>query len=134
MLKFGYKKELDRNGISVWRPIADIWFPTSTNDWIELHPYIDSGADITLVPYSFGKLLGFKKIFAPRERIGGIGGHISVIPVKSKIKIGGQILNATVGWAQSEDVPALLGRQEIFDSFEIIFRQKQKEIIFKELA
>ena len=133
MLKFGYKKELDRNGVSVWRPIADVWFPTSTNDWIELHPYIDSGADITLVPYSFGKLLGFSKVFGAKEKIGGIGGSIQVIPVKWQIKIGNKILKTLVGWAQNENVPALLGRQEIFDTYEICFKQKEKLITFKEV-
>jgi len=131
MVRFQYKKEIDKDGASVWRPVADVWLPTSTNDWIELHPYIDSGADITLVPYSFGKLLGFKKVFARKQRIGGIGGHIEIITVKWKIKIGEKVMNADIGWAQSENVPALLGRQNIFDEFEILFRQKEKEILFK---
>jgi len=130
MVKFEYKKELDRNGEAVYRPIADVWFKSSTNNWVELHPYIDSGADITLVPYSFGKLLGFRKIFAPREKIGGIGGKMDVICVKSEIKIGDKIIKATIGWAQSENVPALLGRSEIFDEFEVSFKQREKQILF----
>ena len=66
MLRFKYKKEVDSDHAEVWRPVADVWFKANANNWIELHPYIDSGADITLVPYSFGKLLGFSKARASK--------------------------------------------------------------------
>ena len=133
MLHFRYKKEIDRSGKAIFRPIADVWFKTSMGGWIELHPYIDSGADISLVPFSFGKLLGWKKIALTTEQIGGIGGSIEVLPIKWPIKIGPDVLIATIGWAQDENVPALLGRQNIFDFFEIRFRQKTKEILFKKI-
>ncbi len=133
MVRFQYKKEVSGSGAFIWRPVADVWFQTRANDWVELHPYIDSGADITLVPYSFGKLLGFKKGSSPKEKIGGIGGSIQVIELKWPIKIAERVINCLVGWAQNENVPALLGRAEIFDAFEITFKQKEKFIIFKEI-
>ena len=69
----------------------------------------------------------------PKEKIGGIGGSIQVITVKWRIKIGDKILQTLVGWAQSENVPALLGRQDIFDAYEISFKQKEKLITFEEV-
>ncbi len=59
MIIFKYRKEEGKRGETVYRPIADVEFKTKNDDWIENYLYIDSGADITLFPLSFGKLLGF---------------------------------------------------------------------------
>ena len=48
MIVFKYKKEMS----GVKRPLADVFLKTVSGYWIEFHPYIDSGADVTLIPYS----------------------------------------------------------------------------------
>lgn len=131
MIRFRYKPELGRRGQKIWRPVADVWFLATNGKWIELHPYIDSGADVTLVPFSLGHLLGLKKGNSSVERIGGIGGSIGIVYKSCRIKIGEKELGINVAWAQTEDIPPLLGREDIFDEFEISFRQKQREIIFQ---
>lgn len=40
----------------IFRPVADIEFKSVAGEWIECHPYIDSGADVTLLPLSLGRL------------------------------------------------------------------------------
>lgn len=133
MVRFHYKQEIGRQGQSTWRPVADVWLLASSGEWIELHPYIDSGADITLVPYSFGVLLGMQKRDERVERIGGISGSIEVINKTGRMRIGEKIISVPIAWAQTEEVPPLLGREKVFDAFHIIFRQDQREIIFREL-
>lgn len=132
MLRFQYKREVGRLGEVIWRPVADVWFLNTSGEWIELHPYIDSGADITLLPFSFGKLLGWKKSGKRRERIGGIAGAIEVFNISCKVKIGGKKFAIKAAWAQTEEVPALLGRADVFDKFDVMFRQRRKEIIFRD--
>lgn len=132
MVLFRYKKELGRRGQFIWRPVADVWFRASSGEWVELHPYIDSGADVTLIPYSFGVLLGIQKRNGQAERIGGISGSIEVINKTCSMKIGKKIMTVPLAWAQTEEVPALLGREKVFDAFHIIFRQDRKEIFFQE--
>jgi hypothetical protein len=38
--------------------------------------------------------------------------------------------DCTVAWAQIERVPFLLGRQDVFEHFDITFRQKNKKTVF----
>jgi len=76
MIIFKYRKEESRRGGTVYRPVADIEFKAENSEWIEDHLYIDSGADITLVPLSFGKLLGFDIVEDEIEELYGVGGKL----------------------------------------------------------
>lgn len=38
--------------------------------------------------------------------------------------------SCTIAWAQIERVPFLLGRENVFEYFDITFRQKERKIIF----
>ncbi len=132
MIVFKYKAEsLGRGEGKIYRPIADVYLKTKTGDWIEFHPYIDSGADVTLLPLSLGKLVGLTMDERKIEKIGGIRGTVRVIYSDNEIKIGDYRLVVKVGWALIEAVPALLGRTDVFDAFEVIFKQKQKKILFR---
>lgn len=110
--------------------MADISFQDQDNNWIELHPYIDSGADITMIPLSFGKLLGLKVSNSEINKIGGIRGSVPVVYRKLLVKIGGYQIMINVAWALTEEVPPLLGRTDVFDKFDIVFRQTKKTIEF----
>lgn len=128
---FKYEGELCASGEIIYRPVADILLKTIDGKWVEFHPYIDSGADCILIPYSLGKLIFSEKNNEKKESLGGISGGVDVIYLQCEVKIGDCIFNAKVAWAQIEDVPSLLGRTDIFDNFNIEFKQKDKEIIFK---
>ncbi|MBI4990732.1 hypothetical protein HZB96_01405 [Candidatus Gottesmanbacteria bacterium] len=113
------------------RPVADVYIKSKSGRWIEFHPYIDSGADITLIPLSLGKLIGFSAESKKIEQIGGIRGSIPIIYHQNKIRLGIYELNVKLGWALVEEVPPLLGRADIFDFFNITFRQKEGIIGFE---
>lgn len=129
MIVFKYKKEVS----GVKRPVADVFLKTKSDYWIEFHPYIDSGADVTLIPLSLGKLIGLSRDEKKIEHIGGIRGSVPVIYSQMLVKIGGIEIKTKVAWALIEEVPPLLGRQNIFDKFHIIFKQDREQIIFEEL-
>lgn len=132
MIVFRYKTEKTSRQQSVKRPVADIWFRRG-NSWIECHPYIDSGADVSIIPLSLGELLGFKLEEKKIEQIGGIRGAVPVIYKKWEIKLGERILRILIAWALIEEVPPLLGRADVFDCFKITFLQKEEKIIFEEV-
>lgn len=95
--------------------------------------YVDSGADITLIPYSVGTALGFS--IKPEDeirRIGGAeGGKISVVLRRVKMRIGGEGLDVRVAWCMSEDVPLILGRLDIFNKFNVLFENGKKTVFLK---
>lgn len=133
MIVFKYKDEPSRTKSElIQRPVADLFLKNNSGGWIEFHPYIDSGADVTLIPLSLGKLIGLKLDENKIEKIGGIRGSVPVTYHKVKAKIGGIELTIKIAWALIENVPPLLGRADIFDYFHITFKQDQEVIIFDE--
>lgn len=131
MIIFRYKKESLGHGGTIQRPVADISLKTKQNAWIEFHPYIDSGADVTMVPLSLGKLLGFEVGEGKIQQIGGIRGSVPVIYIKVSMKIEREEFLAQVAWALIEDVPPLLGRTDVFDTFKVTFEQNKRIITFE---
>lgn len=130
MIIFRYKSEKGAHQKLVKRPVADAWLKRG-DEWVEFHPYIDSGADVTLIPLSLGELLGFKIEDEKIEEVGGIRGAVPVIYKKWQIKIGEGVFPILLAWALIEEVPPLLGRADVFDNFEVTFKQKQGLIIFE---
>lgn len=131
MIIFRYKEESLGNKGTIKRPIADISLRMRNETWIEFHPYIDSGADVTMIPFSLGKLLGFEIDEGKIQQIGGIRGNVPVIYTKTALRIGEIEIFAQIAWALIEDVPPLLGRADIFDSFKVTFEQSKEIIIFE---
>lgn len=133
MIVFHYKREPARiPGHFVHRPVAEVYLKAISGKWIEFNPYIDSGADVTLIPLSLGKLLGLEIDKNKIEEIGGIRGSVPVIYIKAILKIGEKEILTQVAWSLIEEVPLLLGRTDIFDSFKVTFDQANGVIIFAE--
>lgn len=131
MITFRYKFELSHKNEIVKRPVADVEIKTRGGLWIHFYPYIDSGADVTLLPLSFGKLVGFNRKDKEVEALGGIRGTIPVIYFTNPIKIGTVTFPIRLAWSLIENVPPLLGRADIFDRFTVTFKQKEGTIAFE---
>lgn len=48
-----------------------------------------------------------------------------------KMKIGDKTFDASIAVALIEDVPYILGRENVFDKFKICFNQKEKIVEFE---
>lgn len=131
MIVFKYKQEPLGHGKSILRPVADVYLKTKNDDWIEFHPYIDSGADITTIPLSLGRLIGLHMDEAKVEQIGGIRGSVPIIYDNSMMKIGLETFSVRIAWSLVEEVPPLLGRTDVFDHFDVTFKQREKQILFQ---
>lgn len=131
MIVFKYRQEFIGDGRrTILRPVADVYLQSLSKKWIKFYPYIDSGADVTMIPFSLGKLLGFVLDDKIVKQIGGIRGSVPVIYLNCLMKIDNIELTSLVSWALIEEVPPLLGRHDVFDRFEIIFKQKEERVIF----
>ena len=129
MVIFKYKAELTSRKEKILRPVAEVFLKTFSDSWIKFYPYIDSGVDVTLIPLSLGKLLGFSVDESEVQQIGGIRGSVPVIFTQAFIKIGEEQFSTRLSWALIEDVPPLLGRTDVFDKFNITFKQSERIIL-----
>ena len=130
MIEFDYRQERLRTGEIIYRPVAKASLLRPGGEWITEYFYIDSGADYTLVPYRMGQFLDLNGIASEVKEIGGIGGVIGVRLAAIPMKIGGHPFDCTVAWAQIERVPFLLGRKDVFESFDITFRESARKVVF----
>ncbi len=121
-VEFPYLKE--KSGIFgvVSRPVAKVIFQRKFPQWM----YVDSGADITLIPRSVGKLIGLHRTKRDRlERIYGVGqSSVPIVMKRVSLRLGDTEFRARVAWSQVEDVPLLLGRIDVFQKFDVIFRER----------
>ena len=130
MIKFKYEHYRSSLG-SMLRPMADIILQVDSQK-VEVTMLIDSGADITMIPFRFGKALGLKQTLSDKimEIKGVSGSGVSYILKKVTLRINGKLLNIRLAWALIEEVPLLLGRMDIFNKFKITFDENKGLIIF----
>lgn len=122
-MEFDYRKEPSGLFGNIGRPVARIVLISGARQIPEVF-YVDSGADITLIPRSVGELLGFS-LPAPSEitEIKGIGEKgVPIVLKKVKLRVGDFTFSARVGWCLIENVPLLLGRVDVFRLFTIFFK------------
>lgn len=105
MIIFKYRKQKSSSFGKILRPIADIILEFNGNR-IEVPMYIDSGADITLIPFTLGKALGLQEKADEIRQMKGISG--TGIPYVIKIvtmSLNGGTIEARIAWSMIEDVP-----------------------------
>ena len=120
--------------------VGQFWIPTAKVELIsEKKNYfcemvVDSGADVTLIPRNLGKFLGFSFAGEKIRDIRGIGeGTIPYMIKTLSMEIGNYKFVSRVGIALIEEVPLILGRLDVFDNFNIEFRQREKVTIFHKI-
>ncbi len=104
-------------------------------DFIKRAMLVDSGADISVISKDFGELLGLsvsdnEKIFSAN----GVGGGIlQYVEREIFFKINNKtITKVPVAWIQDDRYKEMIiGREVVFDTFDIEFKQAEETIIFK---
>lgn len=129
MTTFKYKEAF----LGRQKPTAQVSLKTTAGKWVRYDYFVDSGADISLIPLSIGQVIGLSAEGKRVSNISGISGYVKVIYCNIDMKIGSVEFKAQVAWAQTNNVPALLGRKDIFDKFHITFKQDEGKIIFAEV-
>lgn len=112
---------------SIWRPYATVDLQGPSGGWIRVRMVIDTGADYTVLPASFADDLGIdlaRDCTVHTTR--GVGGHASIYLYKGLIaQIGDIERTIPVGFLEHDDVPALLGRHEFFETFRVVFENHE---------
>ncbi|MBI5227488.1 aspartyl protease family protein [Candidatus Micrarchaeota archaeon] len=121
-IEFKFREGHSRIFGKTLRPVADVTLRNGDRDVVQ-GMIVDSGADVTLIPKSVGDYIGFKINNEKIVEVKGIGDRgIPVVLKKAFIRIGEKEIDAIVAWSLIEEVPLLLGRKDVFDKFQIIFK------------
>lgn len=131
MTTFRYRREPSGAFGSILRPVASCFLSTKAAT-LEVAMYIDSGADMTLIPFRLGRSLGFRKRLAERIlELSGIGGTgVPYVLRKAQLRIGPAAFTIRLAWALIEEVPLLLGRVDVFPRFQILFHERRRHVTF----
>jgi hypothetical protein len=131
MIEFPFKPiETEQLGV-IFRPVATVNLKGPENE-VPTEMIVDSGADISIIPFELGSYLGLQiEKNEDVKSLGGIAGGIPVVYRHIKMEIDELVISAKIAWSLIEDVPAILGRLNIFDEFDIEFKQKAKKTAFK---
>lgn len=94
---------------------------------------VDSGAELSLITKKLGEDLGYTKGYEEvNNKAEGVGGSIEYLLREVEIELDGHIFTAPVAWVQTDFCEEiLLGREVVFDLFDIEFKQADETIIFK---
>lgn len=132
MIRQRFREERSSLGNTL-RPVAEVILEKDSFA-VEMPMYIDSGADVSMMPFRFGKALGFRHEEGDTilELKGISGAGIPYILKGVNLVLNGKRLNVRIAWALVEDVPILMGRMDIFDKFRIIFDERKGWIDFEE--
>lgn len=131
---YGVKKE-------AWEPLHPVLFVVGEAAPVEYRSkqrevlmVVDSGAEVSLISKKLGEELGFSVAYGEKIEIGqGVGGEIEYVNRMVDMSIAGHTFKAPVAWILSDvgDTPLLLGREVVFDSFDIKFIQAEERIEFE---
>lgn len=108
----------------IYRPYAIISVYSKTKkDWQQIEVIVDSGADYTLFPHQYARILGIDiDRDCQKEKTVGIGGVDTVYQYRSlPIKIGSWERKIPVGFLKRDNIPALLGRLACIEEIRLIF-------------
>ncbi|MBL0110178.1 MAG: retropepsin-like domain-containing protein [Saprospiraceae bacterium] len=94
---------------------------------------VDSGADISSISLEVGKKLGFDRFESEVVEVAaGVNATVEYVLRNIEMIIEEPTFKAPIAWLLNpECVNILLGREVVFDQFNIEFRQKDEVIIFK---
>jgi hypothetical protein len=128
---FKYSPEPSRRGI-VYRPVAYVYLQSKDGAWYFFVPYVDSGADTSLFPKGDASLLKLNLYEGEYSPIAGVGRVMMPAYVHNvKMRIGETLLDVSIAFADSDEVPRLLGRSDVFKCFKVTFDERNRQTVFE---
>ena len=117
-------------------PIIPVKFNFDGKETPFIDALLDSGGDFIVIPMPIAKYLGLK--LQEAGSVDTAGGTTSLFKANLNMVIGTKEKNTTYNNIQihvsgRNDIPILLGRNPIFEDYEIIFRKKNNQLILKSI-
>ena len=114
-----------------WQPKYEVCLTFRESKIVKM--LVDSGSDISLIMLGLGEDIGYAissgEILSSGE---GVGGSIQYVLRQVEMRIDDHIFSAPIAWLQNEACKeVLLGREVVFDLFDIKFKQAEEKILFK---
>lgn len=128
---FPYGISLSEDGkLSVF-PAVEIDFITNRGETIALIFLIDSGATVSALPKSDAEVLGLSLNKDKWGYVQGVGGE-QIFGYETKIIacLGSEKFSLPLIFLENNSVPRILGREEVFSRFTIIFEEEKHRTAF----
>ena len=119
-----------------WEPLFPVDFHLDSGERETQKMLIDSGADISVLSLAFGHRIGFTKgKHEATLEAQGVGGTVKYLLRECSITVNGHQFNNRFAWLQDPDqTEMIIGREDVFDQFDIEFKQADETILFKKRA
>lgn len=114
-------------------PLLPVQFYCGNKKTPVIAALIDSGGDSIVIPKAIADYLGVKTDRSEKAKTAS--GFTDIEKANLKMVIGKNDIvyeSVDVFVINNNDMPVLLGREPLFEDFEIIFRKKKNEIILAE--
>jgi aspartyl protease len=132
MIEFPFLKRRSEKFGYILKPVIPVGI-IGPKRGVKVFMLLDSGADISMVPYSVGETIGIELDMSTRSEVQGIGeGSVPYVLGQVRIQIENFEISARIGWALIEEVPFILGRLDIFKAFAVEFREFENKILLKQ--
>ena len=115
-----------------WVPEYPVTLQVGKNKLVQ-NMLVDSGSDFTLIPYETGKELGFTALPEElRHKAYGVTGSFIFLEREITCIINDKKFMLPIGWLQElNTTDFILGREIVFDLFDIELKQADELVIFK---
>jgi len=132
MIEFPFLKRRSEKFGYVPKPIIPVSI-IGPKRGVKVFMLLDSGADISMIPYSVGETIGLELDMSTRGEVQGIGeGSVPYILGQVRIQIENFEIPARIGWALVEEIPFILGRLDVFNALAVEFREFENKILLKQ--
>jgi len=117
-------------------PILPVKFCSDGKETPFIDALLDSGGDFIVIPMPIARYLGLKL-----KRAGDVdtaGGTTTLFKASIHMIIGGKEKNVTysdleIHVSDRDDIPVLIGREPIFEDYEITFKKNFNQLILKSI-
>ena len=131
MIEYPFRKVASKNFGALLKPIIPVTL-IGPDNYLDIFALLDSGADISIIPYSAGEILGLNPDLGTRFELQGMGeGSISYLLCPIRLNMDGFEITIRIGWALVEEVPFILGRLDLFEKMGIEFKAFENKILLK---
>lgn len=114
-----------------WQPKYQVTLKMKSEIFIQM--LVDSGADFSLIPKQLGYDIGYELAIGEAiNQAEGVGGCVDYVLRQVEIQLDSHTFTAPIAWLQTEACDdIILGREVVFDLFDIEFKQADEQIRFK---